>query len=37
MHLAEGKDFYIGNDAISRKGILSLEYPLENGIVKDWD
>lgn len=37
IHLADGKDFYIGQDAIQRKGILTLEYPLENGIVKNWD
>jgi actin len=37
IHLAEGKDFYIGQDAIQRKGVLTLEYPLENGIIKNWD
>ncbi len=31
------KEFFIGQDAIQKKGILSLNYPLENGIVKNWD
>jgi len=37
MHCAQGKEFYVGDDAIAKKGILTLEYPLENGIVKSWD
>ena len=37
IHGADDKDFYIGQDAINKKGVLSLEYPLENGIVKNWD
>lgn len=28
---------YIGDEAISKKGILKLTYPIENGNVKDWD
>lgn len=31
------KELFIGNDAIARKGLLTLEYPLENGIVKNWE
>lgn len=30
-------DFYIGDDAQSRRGILSIEYPIEHGIVTNWD
>ena len=31
------KDMYLCDDAISKKGILKLDYPLEHGIVKNWD
>lgn len=31
------KDCYIGEEAIQKKGVLSLKYPIEHGIVKDWD
>lgn len=31
------KEFFIGSDAIAKRGLLSLEYPLENGIVKNWE
>ena len=34
---AEGKEFYVGQEAIAKRGLLNLEYPLENGIVKNWD
>lgn len=34
---ADDKSFYIGQDAVNKKGVLTLEYPLENGIVKNWD
>ena len=34
---ADGKDCFIGEDAIAKKGVLTLKYPLYNGIVKDWD
>lgn len=37
LHGADDKSHYIGQDAINKKGVLTLEYPLENGIVKDWD
>ena len=31
------KDFFIGQDAITKRGVLTLEYPLKNGIVTRWD
>ena len=31
------KDLFFGAQAIEKKGLLTLEYPLENGIVKNWE
>lgn len=31
------KSCYIGEEAQAKKGVLKLNYPLEHGVVKDWD
>ena len=28
---------YLGEEAMTKKGILDIKYPIEHGIVKDWD
>ncbi|KAL4481485.1 hypothetical protein ABPG74_007574 [Tetrahymena malaccensis] len=31
------KELYVGDDALAKKGILNLRYPIEHGIVNDYD
>lgn len=31
------QDTYVGEAAQSMRGVLSLTYPLEHGIVNDWN
>lgn len=31
------KDEYIGDEALAKRGVLKISYPIEHGQVKDWD
>ena len=35
--MQEYRDQYIGDDAQNMRGVLTLKYPLEHGIVLNWD
>lgn len=31
------RDTFIGDDAVARRGMFSMKYPIENGIITNWD
>ena len=30
-------EFYVGQDAVAKRGILNIKYPMKRDVIKDWD
>ena len=37
MIVGDKKEYYVGADAETKRGILKLNYPIEHGVVNNWD
>ena len=37
MHGGNKKNFFVGESAEYNKGILKLNYPIEYGVIKNWE
>lgn len=36
-NIGMGKSHYVGKEAQAKKNILNLNYPIEHGIIKNWE